>query len=66
MSYFVYILESNRHRHYIGFSSDLSHRIVQHNAKHRGFTGTSEIWEIIIYKEVGSKEEAIQLEKKLT
>ncbi len=65
MSYFVYILESDQSRHYIGFSSNLQQRIIKHNAKHKGFTGTSEIWGIIIYKEVETKSEAMQLEKKL-
>ncbi len=65
MGYYVYILESNRSRHYIGFSSNLEERIIKHNSKHAGFTGTSEIWGIIIYKEVPTKSEAIQLERKL-
>ena len=62
---FVYILKSNRSRHYIGFTSNLEERIKKHNAKHRGFTGTSESWKIIIYKKLATKAEAIQLERKL-
>ena len=65
MSYYVYILESNRSRHYIGFTSNLSSRIIKHNCKHKGFTVTSEIWKIILYKELAGKTEAIQLERKL-
>ena len=65
MCYFVYILESNCARHYIGFTSNLKERIIKHNSKHKGFTGTTEIWEVITYKEVASKVEAMQLEKKL-
>jgi predicted GIY-YIG superfamily endonuclease len=38
MSYFVYILESNRPRHYIGFTSNLEERLIKHNSKHKGFT----------------------------
>jgi putative endonuclease len=65
MSYFVYILESNRSRHYIGFTSNLQARIKKHNCKHKGFTGTTEVWKIIFYKEIVSKKEAIQLEREL-
>ncbi|MFZ5948778.1 MAG: GIY-YIG nuclease family protein [Stygiobacter sp.] len=65
MKYFVYILESNLKRHYIGYTSNLDQRIKQHNSKHKGFTGTSEKWEIIIYLELEKKDDAIKLESKL-
>jgi putative endonuclease len=65
MSYFVYVLQSNRSRHYIGFTSNLRRRLIKHNSKHKGFTGTTEVWEIILCKELASKTEAMRLEREL-
>ncbi len=65
MKYFVYILKSDRQRHYIGYTSNLEQRIRQHNSKHKGFTGTSENWELIIYQDLEKKDDAIKLERKL-
>ena len=63
--FYVYMLQSSRNRHYIGYTSNLSQRIAQHNRKHKGFTGTSEIWEIKCYAEFANKIEAMAFEKKL-
>jgi len=51
-SYFVYILRSDQKRHYIGYTSNLGQRIAQHNRSHKGFTATSEKWEILISYEL--------------
>ncbi|MCL5027680.1 MAG: GIY-YIG nuclease family protein, partial [Bacteroidetes bacterium] len=46
--YYVYILRSSGGRYYIGFTSNLTRRISQHNKKHKGFTGrSSETWELV-------------------
>ncbi len=60
--YYVYILESDRGRHYIGQTSDLQRRIAEHNSPHHGFTGTSENWMILEYIELRSRSEAMKLE----
>ncbi len=60
--YTVYILLSEKGRRYIGFTSNLSQRIAQHNRKHKGFTATSKLWQIEISKMSGSKKEAMELE----
>ncbi|NOX18376.1 MAG: GIY-YIG nuclease family protein [Chlorobi bacterium] len=65
MKFFVYILESDNKRHYIGQTSDLERRLYQHNHKHKGFTATAEIWNILSYIKVDSRNEAIMLERKL-
>ena len=65
MSYYVYILKSNRNRSYIGYTSNLEQRIPQHNRKHKGFTGTREFWELRISTECQNESEAIKLEKYL-
>jgi len=63
--YFVYILQSNKNRHYIGYTSNLSQRISQHNRNHRGFTGTAEIWKVMCFAEFADKAEAMRNEKYL-
>jgi putative endonuclease len=65
MSYYVYILISNRNRFYIGYTSNLEQRIPQHNRKHKGFTGTKETWKLRISTECEDKIEAMELEKYL-
>jgi putative endonuclease len=65
-SYFVYILRSDKGRHYIGYTSNLSQRLSQHNRKHKGFTGTkNESWELLHSLELIDKISAIELEKHL-
>jgi putative endonuclease len=64
--YTVYLLQSNKSRHYIGYTSNLPQRIAQHNRKHRGYTyGLGETWRIIYFKSYDSKEHAQQVEKYL-
>jgi putative endonuclease len=63
--YYVYILVSSKDRHYIGYTSNLQQRIAQHNRKHKGFTGTTEFWEIDISIELPDKKSAIEMEKLL-
>ena len=61
----VYILISDKGRRYIGSTSNLEQRISQHNRKHKGFTGTTEKWELEIAVECRSINEARKLESKL-
>jgi putative endonuclease len=64
-SYFVYILQSDKNRHYIGYTSNLPQRLAQHNRKHKGFTGTTEKWELLLSCEMPDKSRAMRLEKYL-
>ena len=62
----VYLLQSNKDRHYIGYTSNLEQRIAQHNRKHHGTTyGIEETWELLVFKEFLSKEAAMNFEKYL-
>ena len=64
--YYVYILQSNKNRHYIGFTSNLEQRLSQHNRKHNGFTNSNEeTWEVLCYLECNQKKEAMEFERKL-
>ncbi|MGB1283632.1 MAG: GIY-YIG nuclease family protein, partial [Polaribacter sp.] len=48
MKYFVYILFSEHlNRFYIGFTSDISARIIRHNQKSNGFTGRAKDWILV-------------------
>ncbi|MCE1189695.1 MAG: GIY-YIG nuclease family protein, partial [Ignavibacteria bacterium] len=62
----VYIIKSNTDKHYIGFTSNLTQRLAQHNRKHHGSTyGTNLVWEILISHPFPTKREAMHIEKLL-
>ena len=63
--YYVYILQSSKGRHYIGYTSNLPQRIAQHNRKHKGFTGATESWILDCALEFRNKSEAMRIEKYL-
>ena len=65
MNYYVYIIKSEKGRHYLGCTSSLQDRLVKHNARHKGFTGTTETWKLQIYVELETKTEALKLERYL-
>ncbi len=63
MPFFVYILFSpHKDKFYIGFTSDLENRIIRHNQKSKGFTGTTNDWSIVYTETYSSKEEAVNRE----
>jgi putative endonuclease len=63
-NYFVYILQSDKDRHYIGYTSNLSQRILQHNRKHKGFTfGKNETWDLLLSMEFSDKISAMKMEQ---
>jgi len=64
MIYTVYILISEkRNRYYIGCTSNLSRRLVRHQQKSKGFTGSVNDWELKYKEEYISKKAAYQREK---
>jgi putative endonuclease len=66
MPFFVYILFSPlKDKFYIGFTSDLENRITRHNQKSRGFTGTTNDWEIVYSESYSTKFEAMTREKQI-
>ncbi len=66
MPFFVYILFSpHKDKFYIGFTSDLENRITRHNQKSKGFTGTTNDWEIVYSESYSSKFEAMTREKQI-
>ena len=66
MEFVVYILYSkNKDRFYIGYTSNVDNRIIRHNQKSKGFTGSVNDW-CLVYKEIYShKESAIKREREI-
>ena len=66
MPYTVYILHSlTRDKYYIGYTADLATRIIRHNQKSKGFTGSTNDWILVYQEEFNSQREAIQREEKI-
>ena len=66
MHYFVYILQSlTKDKFYIEHNSDLKERIIRHNQKNKGFTGSSNDWEVKYYETFDNKNDAINREKQI-
>ena len=66
MHYFVYILYSTtKDKFYIGYTSDLNERIIRHNQKSKGFTGSTNYWELKYYETLDNKNDAINREKQI-
>ena len=66
MPYTVYILHSlAKDKFYIGYTANLTERITRHNQKSKGFTGSTNDWTLVYYKEFNSQSEAIQREKQI-
>ena len=63
--YFVYIIESEKGRHYIGQTRDLYDRLTRHNSNRSKATKNKGIWNLVISFAVPTRSEAILLEQKL-
>ena len=66
MPYTVYILHSlTKDKFYIGYTANLSERIIRHNQKSKGFTGSTNDWELKYYETFDNKNDAISREKQI-
>ena len=64
MEYFVQILYSKlKSKFYIGYTSNLEERIIRHNQKSKGFTGSINDWELVYKETFTQKELAIERER---
>ena len=65
--YYVYIVESDKGKRYIGQTNDLKRRLVQHNtpSKYSYWTKRGKNWRLIHREEVPTRTEAIKREKQL-
>jgi putative endonuclease len=63
MDFIVYILFSEtKNRFYIGFTSNLEERLIRHNQKSKGFTGSVDDWKVVYIENYQTKELAHQRE----
>jgi putative endonuclease len=63
MDFIVYILFSEtKNRFYIGFTSSLEERLIRHNQKSKGFTGSVDDWKVVYTENYQTKELAHQRE----
>ncbi len=59
MEFTVYILYSAlKNKFYIGFTADIVSRLIRHNQKSKGFTGSVNDWELVYTEKYSTKEEA--------
>lgn len=64
MLYIVYILYSkNAQKHYTGFTTNFTQRILSHNQLGKDWTAKYRPWELIYKKEFNNKFEAMSNEK---
>jgi putative endonuclease len=62
--YFVYVLRSKATgRHYVGFTSDLTQRVGQHNSGITKSTKNRGPWEMVHHEEFHTRPEAMQRER---
>jgi len=60
----VYVLYSDSaHKHYTGFTSNLSERLKSHNEFGKDWTARHRPWRLIFQKEFNEKQEAMSYEK---
>ncbi len=63
--FYVYIVQSDKDKTYIGQTKDLVDRLKRHNSNRSKFTSHKGTWEISEYITVDSRREAVALERKL-
>lgn len=64
--YSVYILYSEKlDKFYIGFSANISDRLLKHNRSNKGFTATGKPWLLMYSESFSTKKEAMAREQQL-
>ena len=61
--FYVYVLESENYTRYIGFTSDLKRRLVEHNTGKNRSTKHYDTWKVIYYEAHTNKEDAMRRER---
>ena len=63
MKYYMYILFSQKmNRYYIGYTSDLEKRLIEHNTGISTFTAKAQDWKLLYNEAFDSRQEAHQRE----
>jgi putative endonuclease len=65
-TFYTYILYSKTlDKYYIGSTNNISHRLIQHNSKHLGFTGSVVDWQIVYHEIYDSGRDALKRERQI-
>ena len=65
-NFYVYVLRSSKfERNYVGFTSNLDQRLVDHNNGRTKSTRPYKPWKVLFYEKYSSKIEALKREKYL-
>jgi len=62
MKYFVYILENTSKRHYIGITTDVDRRLIEHNGGSTRSTRPFRPWKLIYFEKFATRTEACKKE----
>jgi predicted GIY-YIG superfamily endonuclease len=65
--HYVYLLRSISHpeQTYIGYTTNLKHRLEQHNSSNTYYTSDHKPWQLVTYIAFDSEEKAVNFEKYL-
>ncbi|MES0398117.1 MAG: GIY-YIG nuclease family protein [Syntrophobacteria bacterium] len=61
--YFVYVLRNPEGRLYIGFTSDLERRVLQHQRGEGGWTRLRGPWKVVFTEKYAARPQAMRREK---
>ena len=64
--FYLYILySSSRDKYYVGYSSDIEARIIEHNAGATNYTRSGKPWILVYQEEFDQKSDAIRREREI-
>ena len=64
--YYVYILfSSSRNKYYVGYSSDIEERVIEHNSGATTYTRSGKPWILVYQEEFRLKSDAIRREREI-
>ncbi len=62
--FYIYLLFSKSlNKYHVGSTSKIEERLLKHNSNHKGFTGTTNDWQLAYFEEFATKFEAFKREK---
>ncbi|MEI6498908.1 MAG: GIY-YIG nuclease family protein [bacterium] len=62
MKYYVYMLENDRKRHYVGITTDTKRRLIEHNTGSAKSTRPFGPWKMIYTEEFDTRQDACKRE----
>ena len=66
MSYYVYIIQSDKDgRYYVGSTQDIKARVARHNQGRSTYTKNRGPWEVVYFEEYSRRADAVKREKSI-